>query len=139
MREPMPSWVRPLRPPRHNAREAPARADGTRRRAAVRAVALLPLAVQFVVLLVRTGDRYQRFNLSIDFAIFHQAWHQIAQGNLSPDSTILGYPYWRAHFELVMWLLAPLHWIYNPGILLLWLQDAATVAAAILSVPPSSA
>lgn len=102
---------------------------GTRTRIAVRAAAMVPLAVQLVVLLVRTYDRYDRYNLSIDFAVFHQAWHQIAHGDLSPQSTILGYPYWRAHFELVMWLLAPLHWIFRPGILLLWLQDAATVAA----------
>jgi hypothetical protein len=108
--------------------------DATRPRLATLGLVLAPLAVQLGILLVRSHQQYGRYNLSLDFALFHQAWHQIATGDLNPELTPFGYPYWRSHFELVMWLLAPLHWLHPQGIVLLWMQDVATVAAEAVAL-----
>lgn len=93
------------------------------------------LGVQLVVLLARSRQQWQHFNLSIDFAIFHQAWHQIGRGDLDPLLTTLGYPYWQSHFELIMWPLALLGRLHrDDGLGLLYLQDLAIVASEAVVV-----
>jgi hypothetical protein len=98
------------------------------------------LVYQLVRLLLHSLQQYHRFNISLDFAIFHQAWYQIAHGNLDPTLTsnpILthGAPYWRSHFELIMWPLSLLYWLNrNDGLTLLVLQDLAIVAAEAIGI-----
>jgi hypothetical protein len=107
--------------------------DAGRRWLVVLGVAL-PLVVQLGLLLLQSRQQYDRYNLSLDFGIFHQAWHQIAQGDLDPRISPFGYSYVRSHLELIMWLLAPLEWLYPHGIVLLWLQDLATVGAEAVAI-----
>lgn len=97
------------------------------------------LVIQLVTLLSRSAQQYHHFNLGLDFAIFHQAWHQIAHGHLSPSLTSSPVtppaPYWRSHFELIMWPLALLYWLApNDGLTLLVIQDLAIVGAAATAV-----
>jgi hypothetical protein len=47
-------------------------------------VAALVLYAQFLVLIIRSQHQNRSFNVGIDFALFLQAYHQIAHGNLSP-------------------------------------------------------
>jgi hypothetical protein len=93
------------------------------------------LGVQLVILITRNVQQYQQYNLGLDYAIFHQAWYQIAHGHLSPSLTdnpsATASPYWRSHFELIMWPLALLYWVApNDGLTLLVIQDLAIVGAA---------
>lgn len=104
------------------------------------AAAVLILTAQLAVLLIHSHRQYQRFDLSLDFAIFHQAWFQIAHGHLDPRLTAnpgLGHPasYWRSHFELVMWPVAALYWLSpNDGLTLLVLQDLSIVVAETVAL-----
>jgi hypothetical protein len=87
------------------------------------------LLLQLGVLVHRSVMEYHSGAVSMDFAIFYQAWQQIASGNLDPYSTIGDYPYWQSHFELIMWPLAALARVFPSGLTLLVLQDLAIVAS----------
>jgi predicted membrane protein DUF2079 len=94
------------------------------------ALVVVVLLAQFVVLAIRSRHQWQHFNLSLDFAIFHQAYHQIGAGDLNPKLTLFGYRFWQSHFELIMWPVALLGRLHrNDGLSLLYLQDLAHVAA----------
>jgi uncharacterized membrane protein len=92
------------------------------------------LALQLVGMLVFSTVQYQRFNLTNDFAGFSQAWVGIAHGHLSPFVSAWGLPYWRNDFELLMWPLAALFWVYPHTVVLLWLQDVAVVSGALVAL-----
>src|SRR5258708_24770657 len=86
--------------------------------------------VQLAVLGLRSRHQWQHYNLSLDFAIFHQAWSQIGTRNLNPRLTVFDYHYWQSHFELITWPLAYLgHFRRDDGLSLLYVQDLATVAS----------
>jgi hypothetical protein len=91
--------------------------------------------VQLAVLGLRSRHQWQHYNLSLDFAIFHQAWSQIGTRNLNPRLTVFDYHYWQSHFELITWPLAYLgHFRRDDGLSLLYLQDLATVASEAVVV-----
>jgi len=88
------------------------------------------LALQGVGLLIWSSILYHRFAVGSDFAGYHQAWYLIAHGNLNPAVSVWGgHQFLRSHAELIVWLLAPLWWIWHSGLFLLWIQDAAIVTA----------
>ena len=92
------------------------------------AVVVATLFVQLVVLIVQSQHQWQHFNLSVDFAFFHQAWHQIGSGDLNPRSTLAGYSFWQSHFELIAWPLGLLGRLRrDDGLSMLYLQDLAVV------------
>jgi hypothetical protein len=74
---------------------------------------------------------FSRFALTPDFAQYQQAWYMIAHGTISPLDSVQStpFPFWQNHSEFIMWPLAPLYWLWPHGPVLLWVQDAATVAA----------
>jgi hypothetical protein len=99
----------------------------------------LAVAALFTALdAVRVGryahEQWQHGALANDFAIFDQAWYQIAHGDFSPYSTVLDVGYIRSHFELIMWIIAPLWWVTRSGEALLLGQAMATVAAQFFVV-----
>ncbi|MGI8536434.1 MAG: DUF2079 domain-containing protein [Mycobacteriales bacterium] len=98
------------------------------------AVIALALLLQLGVLVRRSWAQYHSGNVAVDFAIFHQAWHQIGQGDLSPVSTLLRYPYWQSHFELIMWPLSLVGLLFPSGATLLVLQDLAIVGSELLAL-----
>ncbi|MFP5218806.1 MAG: hypothetical protein ACLGIG_03600, partial [Actinomycetes bacterium] len=98
------------------------------------AVTTVVLAVELVVLLARSRDQWAGGSLSLDFAIFHQAWSRIADGDLNPTVTVGDYPYIQSHFELIMWPLALLGVVFPSGFTLLVVQDVALVITQALVV-----
>src|SRR5581483_9297679 len=76
---------------------------------------------------------YQRFSLTHDFAEIYQAWHQVAQGNLNPMNTIseLGL-FWTGHFELYVWLLAPIAVLFPSALALQLVHDSIGIGTCII-------
>lgn len=99
-----------------------------RLRGTLHAAVVTALFIQLVVLLAKVQHQWQSGMISFDGAIFVQAAHQISVGDLSPTSTLLGYPYWRSHFELFLWPLAFLVSPFPP-VALFWAQAVAMVLA----------
>jgi len=87
------------------------------------------LSLQLIGFLTWSTLLWSRYELSFDFSMYHQAWYLIAHGDLNPYSSVAGHPFWQNHFELVMWPLAALYWLWPHGVLLLWVQDCCVVAA----------
>ncbi|MGH9919064.1 MAG: DUF2079 domain-containing protein, partial [Nitrososphaerales archaeon] len=94
------------------------------------------LAVQLVVLCEYSSYLYRRFDLSSDFAIYAQAWNAIGHGNLDPTDTIHipTFPFWQSHFELAMWPVALLRFVWPHPVDLLWLQDLAVVCTEGITI-----
>ena len=81
---------------------------------------------------------YSRFMESVDFGIFTQAFTEIARGNLDPANTLKQGAYLTSHFELAMWLLAPLAWVTPGSIALVWIQTISLGIAGMVVVVWSS-
>ena len=94
------------------------------------------LAVQLAALIVYSNHLYSHFDLSVDFAHNVQAWYLIGHGSLDPVDTvrITATPFWRDHFDLILWPLSLLRWLSPQPIILLWLQDAAIVASEVVTL-----
>ncbi len=87
------------------------------------------LGLQLVLALAWSTVQYDRFALTFDFTIFHQAWYLIAHGDLDPWSTIKLSYFWQDHSEFIMWPLALLYWVWPHSVVLLYVQDIAVVGA----------
>src|ERR1700721_1622968 len=98
--------------------------------------ACVVLTLQLIALLAYSTHLYERFDVSVDFAHNAQAWYLIGHGNLSPVDTvrITATPFWRDHFDLIIWLLSLLRWISPGPVVLLWVQDVAIVAAELVTL-----
>jgi uncharacterized membrane protein len=94
------------------------------------------LLVQLVALLAYSTHLYTRFDESVDFAHNIQAWFLIGHGNLSPTDTvrITATPFWRDHFDLILWPLSLLRFVWPQPVVLLWVQDLAIVAAELVTL-----
>src|ERR1700685_1532113 len=68
------------------------------------------LGLQLALALAWSTVQYDRFALTFDFTIFHQAWYLIAHGDLNPWSTIKLSYFWQDHSEFIMWPVALLYW-----------------------------
>jgi uncharacterized membrane protein len=89
---------------------------------------------QLLFLLANSLRIYHRFALTQDFASYYQAWFLIAHGHFSPYDSIFGMPFLKSHFELLLWPLFLIYWLYPHGVTLLWLQDLAMVGAEIVAL-----
>lgn len=126
----------------NNSMPASDQLQGSRRSGAIRwlisNIHLAPVAwalfsLQFLALAIFAVYQYHRFSLTQDFSAYYQAWYLIAHGHLNPPETafMLNH-FWRDHFALVMWVLAPLYWVWPHAVTLLWIQDAAIVGSEIV-------
>jgi len=95
----------------------------------MRQVGLAILGLQLLGLLVWSTVLANRYALTGDFAIYHQAWWLIGHGDLYPFDTLTGYPFFTSHGELLLWALAPVGVLWPHAVTLLWVQDAAFVGA----------
>jgi hypothetical protein len=95
---------------------------------------LLPTAIfglQFLGLLAFGTFLWHRFTLGMDYAEYGQAFSSIGSGHLYPVCTICGYPYLQSHFELIMWPLSILYFVFRTIYVLVVVQAASvTVASA---------
>jgi hypothetical protein len=89
---------------------------------------------QLLFLLANSLRIYHRFALTQDFASYYQAWFLIVHGHFSPYDSIFGMPFLKSHFELLLWPLSLIYWLYPHGVTLLWLQDLAMVGAEIVAL-----
>jgi hypothetical protein len=96
-------------------------------------VAALMFLTQFSALLGLSWLRYQRFALTLDFGAYYQAWYLIGNGDPSPFSTVLGFPFWRNNGEFLMWLFALPAVVVDHPLVLLWMQDVALVAGCVVA------
>lgn len=96
-------------------------------------VVAFALAIQFVVIVAYSAHQYTRFDLSTDFATANQAAWLISHGDLNPWSSVHSYLFLNDHLALIIYPVSMLYWIYPHGTLLLWLQDAAGVAAELIA------
>jgi uncharacterized membrane protein len=92
------------------------------------------LVLQGVALLVISVYQYSRFGQGVDFATSNQATFLIAHGHLDPYITTHRYPYLDDHFGLLLYPIALLYVVYPHGVLLLWLQDLASVGAELVTI-----
>lgn len=92
-----------------------------------------PFVVQWLALGIFSTIQASRFALTHDFALYWQAVWLIAHGHLNPYSTVAGFPYLDNHFELIMWPVALLYWIWPHASLLLYVQDTALIGAEWLA------
>lgn len=92
-----------------------------------------PFVIQWVVLMVFSTIQYNRFALTHDFALYWQAVWLIAHGHLDPYSTVGGFSYLDNHFELIMWPLAFLYWVWPHASLLLYIQDSVLIGAEFIA------
>lgn len=93
-----------------------------------RTAGLCLLGLQFLGLCWWSSVLAGRYALTWDFAIYAQAAHLIAHGQLDPYSTLLSHAFWRDHGAFLMWPLALSQSLWPHPVTLLWMQDAATVA-----------
>jgi uncharacterized membrane protein len=72
-----------------------------------------------------------RVGLAWDFSTYYQAFWAVAHGHLNPATTMMpwpnrSFPFWQYDGEFLIWLLAPLYWIFpNHPLGFWWLQDLA--------------
>lgn len=103
-------------------------------------VGVAAFVAQFAVLVDHSWYLWSHFDLTGDFAQYSQAWQQIATGHLDPYDTIyawnyphFGYPFYQGDFELMLWPLSVLYWVWPHAIDLLIVQDAALCGAGIVA------
>lgn len=94
---------------------------------------LILFLVFWLFLLRYSWMQYTHYALTKDFALYHQAWYEIAQGNLNPREFVQGGLYYQNHLELLMWALAPLYWIWPHSFWLLALQDTGIVGSGFVA------
>ncbi len=99
----------------------------------IRIAAVVAFAVQLAILCWWSHTLFTRFAVGFDFVQYHQAWYQIAHGNLNPVDSAQGWHFWQNHGELLLWPLSLAYWIWPEGVTLLWLQDLATVGAGVVA------
>lgn len=98
--------------------------------------ASVALTAQCAGLLIYSHALYAHFDLSEDFAHNAQAWFLIGHGDLSPLDTVRipTTPFWRDHFDLILWPLSLLELAERSPFSLLVVQDLALVAAEVVTV-----
>ncbi|HTX00921.1 MAG TPA: DUF2079 domain-containing protein, partial [Acidimicrobiales bacterium] len=87
----------------------------------------LLVLTQLVWLLQWSWHLLDNADLTWDYSIYYQPWYLVAHGHLLPRNTMEGgYLFLRNDGELIVYLLAPLYWLFpNHELGYLWLQDLA--------------
>ncbi|MHB8438111.1 MAG: DUF2079 domain-containing protein [Acidimicrobiales bacterium] len=93
----------------------------------------------FAVMLIHMTAMFDHFEETFDFAVFFQAGHQIANGDLNPYSTVtlwnyphFGIPFVSSHFELLMWPISILLALFPSGYVLLVVGALGVAATQLL-------
>ncbi|HXZ83698.1 MAG TPA: hypothetical protein VED84_08225 [Acidimicrobiales bacterium] len=95
----------------------------------------LLIAGQLVGLLWWSTVLVDRASMSWDYAIYYQAWYEIAHGHLLVRSTVMtgSIPFWQNDGEFIVYLLAPLYWLFPNHLLgFWWLQDLAYFGTSVV-------
>lgn len=92
-----------------------------------------PFVLQWIGLIVFSTIQYHRFALTHDFSLYWQAVWLIAHGHLNPYASMDLFPFVDNHFEIIMWPIAFLYWIWPHASLLLYVQDIALIGAECIA------
>src|SRR3989338_10660871 len=92
-------------------------------------VILVIYSIAFSFLSIRNHDLYQTFGWDLGF--FDQLMWQAARGNLNFVSTIGDINLLGDHFQPVLYLLAPLYWIWDDVRILLIAQAFLVTSATV--------
>ena len=125
----MSKMIVPARP----ARKLRVSSDLTGQIRLLRRAGLAVLCLQLIAFLIWSAVLYSRFSETTDFAVYHQAWYLIAHGDLYPYVTTWGQIFARGDSEYLIWLLAPIYWIWPHDVVQLWLQDIFIVWAEAMA------
>ena len=98
-----------------------------------RKFALAALLMQFIGMAAWSETLWSRYSITHDGSIYLQAASLISHGHLNPFSTVLGHPVIKDHFTLALWPLSLVTIVWPHGLMLLWAQDAALVAAEFVA------
>ncbi len=90
------------------------------------------LLVQAAVLLLLSTFQWWRFALTYDFVVYFHAWHGFWANGLNPFNASVDHLVLANNGVFITWPLAVLTRIYPHGVVLLWIQDLAVVAAEFL-------
>lgn len=127
------TYVAARRPGAHRLPRSTQAAEATQRASPallrLRYIGYALVGVQLIGFCAWSAVLYNRFAVTFDFAVYHQAWYLIAHGNLDPYSSISRLPFWRNDAEVAIWPLAPFYWIWPHDVVLLWLQDIGIAVA----------
>ena len=110
----------------------PAKSEWPRVLRETRIAGLFAIAVSFLGLAAWSLFLERHFALTFDYAFYGQAWFLIAHGHLDPFSSVANTYFWQNAFELLMWPIALLWYVWPHAVTLLWVQDAATAATEAL-------
>lgn len=100
----------------------------------VRWIGYVLLGLQLAGYLLWSVILYRRFALTADFSQYHQAWYNVAHGNLDPNGTVGGTAqFWQNDAEFFPYVLAPLYWIFRTGLTLQWAQDLSVAGAEVVA------
>ncbi len=94
---------------------------------------IVVLGLWLVGLVVFSTLIYRSFFLSEDFATYNQAWIGIAHGRLNPLDTIYQISFVKADFELIIWPLALVHFVFPQPVVLLYVQDLAAAGCGLVT------
>jgi len=99
----------------------------------MRLVVLAGAVAQCAMLVARSRSQWDDFSLTVDFAVFHQAWWLLGHGHLSPFDTIGGHPFWKDQFNLTFWPLGLLFAVSHSSFTLLVVQDVTIALASLVA------
>lgn len=101
--------------------------------------ALVLFLLQGIYLIYLSVREINHFQVGIDFAFYYQALSRIVGGDLSPYSTIFphgfahyGFPVIQNHFELILWPISLVFFMWPHAITLLVLQNMATFGVELV-------
>ncbi len=100
---------------------------------ALRLLVLAGAVAQCAMLVARSRAQWDDYSLTIDFAVFHQAWWLLGHGHLSPFDTIGGHLFWKDQFNLTFWPFGLLWPVSHSSFTLLVAQDVTIALASLVA------
>jgi len=122
-----PLQTAPLPPP---PAAAPAQDRGLR---VARRVSWAVFGLQFLAVAAWSAVLYSRFALTRDATTYLQGLYLISHGTLDPYSSVVAHPLWQDHFSVGWWPVSLIDLVPPHGLMVLWAQDAALVAAEVVA------
>lgn len=96
--------------------------------------AVLAAVLQFAVLVIYSLNRFNHFDVGIDYAMFNQATYLISHGHLNPFNTIYTDRFWQDQFNLMAWPIGLLRTVFSSSLMLLYLQALGIASATFLLI-----
>src|ERR1700676_1724645 len=116
------------------ASEAASLEAGKRRLRPVLRAAQFLIFAQGLFFLWWSTLQWRRFSLTYDFAVYFRCWHAVWASGLNPLDASVDHQILANNAVFIVWPLAVITRVYPHGVVLLWVQDLALVAAELVVV-----